>query len=218
MRILIFAFSLLLLPAHVLAERMYVTDELALDLRGGPGNEFRILRMLPAGTPVEILERGEGWSRVRATDTEGWLLTRLLSNEQAARQRLGEAEARAARLVKENAALRQELTDIRRKHEALQSDARALGVARDELEQRYQSLVVSAAEPHRLQEDNRQMQLRLQELEVLRERYETENVILRTNVQRDWLLAGAGVLGGGLLLGLILPPLLHRRKRRSEWA
>lgn len=218
MRILIFAFSLLLLPAHALAERMYVTDELALDLRGGPGNEFRILRMLPAGTSVEILERGEGWSRVRATDTEGWLLTRLLSNEQAARQRLGDAEARATRIAKENATLRKELTDIRSKHEALQSDARALGVARDELEQRYQSLVVSAAEPHRLQEDNRQMQQRLQELEGMQERYETENVILRTNVQRDWLLAGAGVLGGGLLLGLILPALLYRRKRRSEWA
>jgi SH3 domain protein len=38
---------------------------------------------------------------------------------------------------------------------------------------------------------------------------------IKRNTQRDWFLIGAGVLFGGILLGLILPRL--KLRRRSGW-
>lgn len=210
---------LLLLPAYLLAEQFYVSDELALDLRGGSGNEYRILRMLPAGTPVAILEEEAGWTRVNALGLEGWVLSRLLTTELPARQRVADAEATAQRLGQENTRLRRELQELRGQHDRLQSESSVMRRELETLLRDHRALVASATEPHRLMEENQRLSQQLQELSESSEQYQLENAILRTDVQRDWLIAGAVVLGCGLLLGLILPSLLrYRGRRRSEWA
>ena len=43
----------LVVPAVSAQEQRYISDELALDMRSGPGNQYRIQRMLPAGTSRE---------------------------------------------------------------------------------------------------------------------------------------------------------------------
>jgi SH3 domain protein len=43
-----------------------------------------------------------------------------------------------------------------------------------------------------------------------------ENTSLRDRTNRDWFLAGAGVLFGGILLGLLVPK-LRKRKNWSDW-
>jgi SH3 domain protein len=209
----------LLLPAYVLAEQFYVSDELALDLRGGRGNEYRILRMLPAGTPVAVLEEEAGWTRVNALGLEGWVLTRLLTTELPARQRVVNAEATAQRLSQENARLRRELQELRGQHERLENESTVMRRDLETLLRDHRALAASAAEPHRLLEENQRLTQQVGELSERSEQYQLENAVLRTDVQRDWLIAGAVVLGSGLLLGLILPSLLrYRGRRRSEWA
>ncbi len=211
-------FALLLgAPLLTAAESRYVTDDLAIDLRGGIGTEYRILRMLPAGAPLEVLEQRDGWSRVRSGNVEGWMLSRFIASEPAARTRLADAEARADRLEAENAALQQEMAETRAAHGQMQDELSNLRRAWDELQREHSTLAASAAEPQRLMAENRQLREQLAALEQLAERQELENAVLRTDVQRDWLIAGAGVLTAGLLLGLILPPLLRRRRRSSEW-
>ncbi len=213
------ALLLLLLPGSLIAEQRFITDDLSLDLRREPGNEFRILRMLPAGTPVTVLETQDGWSRVRADDIEGWVISRFLMDEPAARDRLAEFQARAQRLEGENAAMRREVEEIRTQFASQQDDIERLRDARDSLRQQHESFVASAAEPMRLMEENRRLLEQINELEERAYRQELDNAVLRTDVQRDWLIAGGGVLGAGLILGLILPSLLRRRQRglRSEW-
>ena len=64
------------------AERMYVTDKLKINIRSGPSLEHRILAMVSSGEPVEVLEAGDGWTRVVTADgTEGWTQSRMLVNE-----------------------------------------------------------------------------------------------------------------------------------------
>ena len=86
--------SLLALQAQ--AQTRYVTDKLTVELRRGPSTEFLIVRSLAVGEPVEVLEQdtSNGYSRVRVLDqgTEGWILTRFLTGEPVARDRLAAAE------------------------------------------------------------------------------------------------------------------------------
>ena len=90
--------GLVLLACELLAQAQtrYVTDRTIVELRRGPSTEYLILRNLEAGEQVEVLEQNEeqGYSRVKVVDqgTEGWILTRFLTAEPIARERLAAAE------------------------------------------------------------------------------------------------------------------------------
>jgi len=81
-----------------------------------------------------------------------------------------------------------ELTNIRR----VSANAVALDSQNRELQTSVQTL-------------NHQLQAQISEIQELKDRR-----------NRDWFLAGAAVLLGGILLGLLLPKL--RTKRRSSWS
>ena len=90
-----FAIVLLLLATSVHAQTRYVSDRMVVELRRGPSTEYLILRNLEAGAAVQVLEdAGAGYSRVRVQDqgTEGFILTRFLTAEPIARDKLAAAE------------------------------------------------------------------------------------------------------------------------------
>ena len=70
-----------------------------------------------------------------------------------------------------------------------------------------------AARPMELAKDNTDMHQRLQELDLQTHVLKEENAALRDRTNRDWFLAGAGVLLLGLVLGIIVP----RLRKRSGW-
>src|SRR5690606_30346555 len=88
----------LLCAATASAQTRYVTDKLSVELRRGPSLEYLIVRSLPSGTSVQVLEQDSetGYSRVRAGETEGDILTRFLATEPAAKGRLAAAERNLA--------------------------------------------------------------------------------------------------------------------------
>src|SRR5215831_4543109 len=120
----VFVAVCLLFAASAQCETRYVTDKLSIELRRGPSNEYLILRTLEAGLAVDVLEQTpDGYSRVRVADgpgTEGWVLTRFLSTDKSARDRVtsaehaaGEARARVGDLERQVAALSSELGDTK---------------------------------------------------------------------------------------------------------
>ncbi len=78
----------------------YVSDDLVITLRSGPSTQNAIIDNLNSGDAVDILEEEDdsGYSRVRvrASGAEGWVLSRYLSTERAAGDRLTEAESELA--------------------------------------------------------------------------------------------------------------------------
>ena len=83
--------SALLLAGAAGAETAWVSDQFEITLRSGPSTSNAIERMLNSGTRLEILETDpeSGYSRVRTSGgTEGYVLTRYLMNEPAAREQL----------------------------------------------------------------------------------------------------------------------------------
>jgi SH3 domain protein len=83
----------LLFASPALAERAWIKDELRINLRTGPGVQFRIVGRLKTGDTVEILETGEGWTKVRLAELgDGWIPEGYLQPTPPARLRLDQSE------------------------------------------------------------------------------------------------------------------------------
>ena len=78
------------------AETAWVKDEVRLNLRSGPGTQYRILQGIGTGDRVDILKRGEGWTQVRAGEGDGWIPEGFLQSEPPAAVRLERLEAQTS--------------------------------------------------------------------------------------------------------------------------
>ena len=219
MRLLGLCFFVLAFGALGQASTRYVTDRTIVELRRGPSMEYLILRNLEAGERVEVLEENEadGYSRIRVVDdgTEGWILTRYLTAEPIARERLAVAErslaaarARVAELEADTAQLSRDLTATRGELEQAQTNH---GTVSRELAE----LRAAAANVVEIREQNERLQQRLVQRDGEVEELTTDNRRLTARENQNWFLVGAGVLLGGIVIGLVAPSL--RRKRRSDW-
>jgi uncharacterized protein YgiM (DUF1202 family) len=81
---------------RVRAETAWVKDEVRINLRSGPGTQYRILQGIGTGDRVDILKRGEGWTQVRAGEGEGWIPEGFLQAEPPAAVRLERLEAQTS--------------------------------------------------------------------------------------------------------------------------
>jgi len=202
------------------AKTAYITDQGEFNLRSGESTRYRIIRVLPSGAAVEVLANNEstGYSRVRLADgTLGFILTRYLQDEPAAREHLAAMQARLDELQQAPDQLASKLSKLEEQHSTLVAEHEATIKRNEELEQELMEIRRSAAnvvnitqERAALQEDVARLTRKVGELEQ-------ENLELRNRNNQDWFLTGAAVAGGGVLAGLILPHLRWRR-RRSYWS
>ena len=207
------------LTGHVHAQTVrYITDSLRLEARGGPSTEHRITRMLSSGTRVTILEQDAdtGYSRVALDDgAETWILTRFLMDEPAARAQLGEAvekfnrEREIARdLASQLETLSQTATEIEQHKSALAKDKKLLQTELAQIKQ-------AAADTLTIKARSETLMNELEALTVELDAAKQRNRLLKERSERDWFIAGAGVLLGGMILGLVIPKI--RWKRRRGW-
>ncbi len=211
--------SVLMLPILVQAQNVqYVSDQLIITMRTGQGSQYQILKTLPSGTRLEVLETNDdtGYAKVRIADgTEGWVLTRFLSLEPIAREKLAAAQSKLQRISEQNRVLKEELATLKQNHTELEAERDTLlgqsKAAKSEMER----LSQVAAQPIQLDKQNRELKQQNVSLEKELQLIQQENQVLKERSQREWFIAGAGVLLGGMLLGLILPKLRWRRK--SNW-
>jgi SH3 domain protein len=213
--------GLVLLAFALLAEAQtrYVTDRTIVELRRGPSTEYLILRNLEAGERVDVLEQNQeqGYSRVRVADqgTEGWILTRFLTAEPIARERLAVAERnltgaqeRVAALEAQNEQLTSELATTRGELEQARANH---GTASRELA----DIRTAAANVVEIRDRNTSLEQRLVQRDREVEQLTADNTRLAGRNNQNWFVVGAAVLLAGIVIGLIAPSL--RRKRRSDW-
>jgi len=210
------ALACLLCATFAHAETRYVTDKLSIELRRGPGNEYKITRNLEAGLAVEVVEQTpDGYSRVRVGDTEGWVLTQFLSAERSARDRLAVAEkaasdakARAADLERQVAELTAKLGDTKTELDHTREN-------HDHVSRELSSIKTAAANVVDIQQQNESLRQKMIDRDRQVETLTAENSALSGRSRQNWFIVGASVLFGGIVIGLIAPSL--RRKRRSDW-
>ena len=187
------------------AETKYIVDQAKLPLRAGQGTSYAIVRMLPSGTAVKVLEQSpEGYTRVRTTrGKEGWILSRYLMKSPAARDRLAWAEkelSKLSRLKQDKKSLAQQGKQLTKANKALQKELARIRKA--------------AANAVIIADENKALQIKANEAEQAFEDLRLETNDIRSGAQQRWFMLGGGAILLGILLGLILPRLKFRRKER----
>ncbi len=204
--------------APALAETAYVTDKFEITMRNGMGSQHKILRMLPTGKAMEVLERNdeEGYSLVRLDDgTEGWVLNRYLQSQPVAKDRLAATETRMKNLRNSSGELKGDLSELRKQNQALEKENSGLSKAKAKLEKELATLRKVAADEVTIYEENKSLKSHVLVLERDVDSLKQENSSLKDRSARDWFLVGAAVCLAGIILGLVLPRLKFRR--RSGW-
>lgn len=94
----------------------YISDDTAITLRQDKSLDAPVSGLLSSGTRVELIETdsASGYARVRAgAGREGWVLSRYLSTEPSARERLAKVEAQLAEQRDATRVLSEENTRLR---------------------------------------------------------------------------------------------------------
>lgn len=195
----------------------YVSDTLTITVRTGKGNSFQIIRTIDSGTKVQQLQATQdGYSKIRLADgTQGWVLSRYLTRQPIARDRLAAAQARSASLAQANDQLKSRLDGLRSDDASVKTQLAQASADRDRLAGALKALRGKLGDPHTTEAQLLSLRARVKNLRVELEHARRINAKLRDTTRRSWFLVGAGVLLGGILLGLIIPRL--RPRRRSSW-
>lgn len=206
-----------LLSFSAQAKTQYVSDHLVITVRTGQGAQFQIIKTLESGEHVEVLEVTDtGYTQIETSDgTEGWVRTQYLADEPVAKEKLVRAEARLLKARTTLKKIKEDFAALSKEHKILSKNQSSLSSDKKQLDAELARLNKVAKKPIILDRQNRQLQEKNVTLEKDLQRLNQENHSLKDRSQREWFIAGALVLFGGLILGLIIPKL--RGRKRSSW-
>ena len=219
--IIIFMGLWVFLSAHIcLAEKAFVVNTSKITLRTGPSTKDKIIAMLQLNTPVEILETGSGWSRVRLLEgnrrnDEGWMVSSFLTSDVP-------WKVQVAALKDENVRLKERAENIEKEWSASSGESELMSEklgksekALKDIKGKYESLKKASGAVLELRGTYAKTLKALQEARVTLEALQKENLVLKSSQRNRWFLAGAVVLLVGLIFGLVMGR--QQRKRKSSY-
>lgn len=168
----------------------YITDDVSVSLRDAPRNDAGAIGVLHSGDKVTTLEvLGEqSFARVRTSaGVEGWMTARYLSAQPAAKDRLSQ--------------MKSDLDAARTQIKLLQDELKSAKAQIDSVRPAFEL----SQENTRLKSE---LTVKEQSMAAAALHFDAERA------KRATLIAGAGLLSGGVILGLLLPWLLQNRRRR----
>jgi len=200
------------------AKTQYVTDILYITLRTGPGDSFKVLRALKTGTKLEVKEENDdGYSLVTTTTgEEGWARTKYLLDEPVAMLKLAELKTKMESLQQDYKNLKGKSSASRKKIKELEKDRKRLESTNTNLKNENMKMKKISAKPMELAKQNNELKKINESNQSQITILEEDNLKYKNNTQRDWFIAGGGVLIFGIVVGLVLPSL--RWGKSKDWA
>ena len=200
------------------AETVYVADDQNLSLRNSASIHAKVLKLLPTGTPLTLIDKQtkSEFIHVRLTDgTEGYIKARYTKKQAPAIDPKDASAKTIALLQSDNAALRTELNALKESLTPGTSLEKSLATERDQLTRELNELKKTAASSFQLKNERDELQERVVNVERDLQQFKLENQALKDTASQDWFLYGGILSLVGVLLGFILPKLGWRRK--SSW-
>lgn len=196
--LLLISFSIAAFSASA-AEVRYISDNLITYLRGGPSDSHRITGAINAGEKVQLLSTSSDGKYAQITDSKGrtaWIPQAQLSTEPSLSEKVP--------------ALEQQVKDLT---DRLANIDNSWNQRTSEMQQKVSS---SDGIINELKQENQKLK---EELVAAQKRVSDIGLQLddkqRTIIQQ-WFMYGGGVAGIGLLLSIVLPHLIPRRKK-DRW-
>lgn len=203
-----------------LAETVWLSDELWVNVRTGPGGEYRSLKTINSGTRMDILEENEeeGYIRVRTENgLEGWLPKRYTQADPTGYIQAENLQAEKEQLQQQLDTLDQKYTDLLADKGDVNGELESLRTNNAELTKELNR--IEAVSENAINLDSQYQELAEEharvknELDVLK----AENASLREHNDNQMLYAGGLLIFVGIVLGVIMPRLSSRR-RKDGWA
>jgi SH3 domain protein len=213
------AAAALLLASTAYAEPAWVTDQFEITLRSGPSTNNAIQLMVSSGTRLEVLERDaeSGYTRVMTQGgTEGWVLTRYLMNEASAREQLQTLTGQLTSANTRGSSLDSQLNAIKGEYDSASRQIATLEREKAAVEKELAEIKRTAANVLAISDQNKSLMDELAAAQIRADTLEQENRVLASQTTRYWFATGGLVLVVGLVLGLWLPRINWRRRRRWD--
>ncbi|MGF1835719.1 TIGR04211 family SH3 domain-containing protein [Photobacterium sanguinicancri] len=199
--LLLLACAVVTAPAHAEQVR-YISDDLFTYMHKGPSTQFRIIGSVNAGTKVSLLETNKDTGYSRVTDSRGrtgWVSSKFISRQVGLKDRVPALEKE---LTKVKAALAEAVKSSDEQNAGLKNSLTLRNDQITELETQNTNL-------------NDQLMTSQAEIRELRAKIDTQ----KDDLLMRWFTYGGMVAGVGLLLGLVLPHIIpRRRKSNNGWA
>ena len=206
----------------VCAETQYVSDQIIITLREGKGNEYKIIKTLKSGTPLEIIEESERYLKVRTeSGSEGWVLKRYITVETPKHEIIAGLENEIDRLntkiekyQKDKKSFQGELNTARSDHNNKIRDLQQnLSASKGKVDQTSRALKEITGKYNALLRDSKDVVLLVKErdnikesnseLQTKTEQLQKENGELKRSQMIWWFVAGGGVFFVGWIVGKI---------------
>lgn len=178
----------------------YVTDNVDIYLRRGPGSQYAVSNAVKAGEKVVELEKSADGKFTRIQLNNGstaWIETNKLNEQPSYKERFPALEAKLAEYQDkvDNAEANQQklLSDYIQKLQTAEKSIETLQNKNEALEQQ-------------VKEQNSRIESMLNQVDDKR-----RDLIV------TWFTYGGLVAGGGLILGLILPIIIPGRRKKDRW-
>lgn len=199
LRTLLLSSLLLTTTLPAFSQNQYVTENLNTYLRKGPSDQFKISGTIQAGDKITIIDRKERYTLIRdSRNREGWILNNEIVSQPSAKEFIPQ--------------LQQQVQELTTKLNNIDKDWQQRTV---EMQRRVQQSDKQSSE---LLEQNSILK---RELDILKNKNRDLEAIQDAEsreIMIQYFIYGGSVLGVGLLLGLIIPLLLPRRRRNNGWS
>lgn len=204
--------GLLLAAATGLAETKYVTQDLTITLRTGPGTDRKIIAFPGAGDSLEVVTPGEEYSEVRTSGgKQGFVLTRYLTAKEPPDRVLARLQHQYQQVLEKYEALKNKSSQLSGDNQGLSGE---LTKTKRELEQ-------LTIEHETLKAESKQyLELKAKYTKAVKDAAEARAKSDKVDKELQQLYSSqinTGLLyGGGLIvLGFITGFIVKRPKRRS---
>ena len=207
--------TLITTTGYAAVEKRYVSDQLRLQLRSGPGNEFRIIKTLSSGAHLIYIEETENKNHTKVkTDKgiEGWVLSQFLVKSPVAKEKLILAERKLNKVQAELDTLKQQTDALTQEKTTLSGDRSSLSREKKSLEKELKRITDISANALQLDSKNTKLTKRNQELEIQLETLTVDNTRLNDNKERTFMIIGGALIILGIILGLAIPAMRGGRK------
>ena len=178
----------------------YVTENVDIYLRRGPGSQYAYSNAVKAGQKVIELEKSADGKYTRIQLPSGnsaWIESNKLKDQPSFKELVPSLEAQLA-----------EYKD--KVDNAEKSQQNAIRDYAEKLQKAEQSIESLQAKNNELEQLNKQQEIKLESM--LNQVDDKRRDLIVT-----WFTYGGLVAGGGLLLGLILPAIIPSRRKKDRW-
>ncbi|OCL22830.1 hypothetical protein A9G07_07085 [Gilliamella sp. wkB72] len=200
MKNIITLFSLIALVFSVEAADRYVTENVDIYLRRGPGSQYAYTNAVKAGEKVTELEKSADgkYTRIQLPNgSSAWIESNKLKDQPSLRVLVPTLESKLA-----------EYKD--KVDNAEQYRQNAINDYSEKLKQAEQTIESLQARNKELEQINKSQDTKLESM--LNQVDDKRRDLIVT-----WFTYGGLVAGGGFLLGLILPAIMPGRRKKDRW-